>query len=210
MLTPSVYRTRAGVCPIHATRFPSVARHRSRLLLASAIVLAVASSHSWALSVACRRMSGCCAGCWPRSASRRSRCAGPLCRSSRRPALDCLSSAPATAYLRGPLLQLLLIWLAPGGRRSGPCPTVHRAALPSDCGLALQHDVHAAVGSIEAEKSALKSIVSKYNVSEEDLVGEQPRTCAGLRQRCRRCSFVAACWPAVCRGWPRSKTMSPC
>ncbi|KAL4432577.1 hypothetical protein ABPG77_000514 [Micractinium sp. CCAP 211/92] len=32
-----------------------------------------------------------------------------------------------------------------------------------------QHDVHAAVGAIEAEKSALKAIVGKYNVSEEDL-----------------------------------------
>ncbi|KAL4436834.1 hypothetical protein ABPG75_003973 [Micractinium tetrahymenae] len=32
-----------------------------------------------------------------------------------------------------------------------------------------QHDMHAAVGAIEAEKSALKAIVSKYNVSEEDL-----------------------------------------
>jgi hypothetical protein len=32
-----------------------------------------------------------------------------------------------------------------------------------------QHDVHAAAGAVEAEKSALKAIVGKYNVSEEDV-----------------------------------------
>ncbi|KAI3425872.1 hypothetical protein D9Q98_007845 [Chlorella vulgaris] len=32
-----------------------------------------------------------------------------------------------------------------------------------------QHDVHAAAGSVEAEKSALKSIVSKYNISDDDV-----------------------------------------
>lgn len=38
--------------------------------------------------------------------------------------------------------------------------------------MLLQHDVHAAAGSVEAEKSALKSIVSKYNISDDDVAGE--------------------------------------
>lgn len=35
-----------------------------------------------------------------------------------------------------------------------------------------QHDVHAAKGAIEAERSALDAIVGKYKMSKEDIVGE--------------------------------------
>ncbi|KAL4858243.1 hypothetical protein ACK3TF_001725 [Chlorella vulgaris] len=47
-----------------------------------------------------------------------------------------------------------------------------------------QHDVHAAAGSVEAEKSALKSIVSKYNISDDDsctAISNATRTPASLR-----------------------------
>ena len=37
----------------------------------------------------------------------------------------------------------------------------------------MQHDVHAAAGAIEAEKSALKAIVGKYKISDADLNGER-------------------------------------
>jgi hypothetical protein len=50
----------------------------------------------------------------------------------------------------------------------------NRCSLPLTCRATLlaQHDVHAAAGAVEAEKSALKAIVGKYNVSEEDVQGK--------------------------------------
>jgi hypothetical protein len=52
---------------------------------------------------------------------------------------------------------------------ASPLPTNR----PLPCAVCdVQHDVHAAAGAIEADKSALKSIVAKYNFSDADINGE--------------------------------------
>lgn len=67
----------------------------------------------------------------------------------------------------------------------------------------MQSDPHAAAGALEAEKSQLKAIVGKYNVSDADLNGEAGQ-CSRRQLRLGFCMIIACCAWHRLAGWATS------